>query len=139
MAVLVGVGGLEIIGGVQLIVLVVVQAGLRLRLFVLTAEISAVGVIGQGAVIFVRSAVLVRILRKGDGDGVVGPDITQGEGSAGIAGDVVLPVVGVGLSFHCGTTDILLHNGDGVQGVVCIGSDGKFGIRPGDHIAGRGA
>lgn len=61
---------------------------------------------------------------------VVGPDITQGEGSAGIPGDVVLPVVGVGLSFHCGIVDILLHNGDGVQGVVFLGLDGKFGVCP---------
>ena len=138
MAVLVGVGGMILVCGFQSVSVPVVQAGLRLFGRALTAEISAVGVIGQGAVVLVRSAVFVRIHRKGDGDGVVGPDITQGEGSAGIAGDVVLPVVGVGLSFHCGTTDILLHNGDGVQGVVCIGSDGKFGIRPGDHIAGRG-
>ena len=119
-------------------VLVVVQAGLRLRLFVLTAEISAVGVIGQGAVVLVRSAVFVRILRKGDGDGVVGLDILQGKGAAGIPGDVVLPVVGVGLSFHCGIVDILLHNGDGVQGVVFLGLDGKFGVCPGEHIAGQG-
>ena len=138
MVILPGVGGLILVCGFQSVSVPVVQAGLRLFGRALTAEISAVGVIGQGAVIFVRSAVSVIITSKGDGDGVVGPDITQGEGSAGIAGDVVLPVVGVGLSFHCGTTDILLHNGDGVQGVVCIGSDGKFGIRPGDHIAGRG-
>ena len=138
MAVLVGVGGLEIIGGVQLMVLVVVQAGLRLRLFVLTAEISAVGVIGQGAVVLVRSAVFVRILRKGDGDGVVGPDITQGEGSAGIPGDVVLPVVGVGFSFCRVIKNIPRLNFDGVQGVVFLGLDGKFGVCPGEHIAGRG-
>ena len=138
MAVLVGVGRLEIIGGVQIMVLVVVQAGLRLFGRALTAEISAVGVIGQGAVVLVRSAVFVRILRKGDGDGVVGPDITQGEGSAGIPGDLSLPVVAVGISFHCGIVDILLYNGDGVQGVVFLGLDGKFGVCPGNHIAGRG-
>ena len=142
MVILVGVGRLEIIGGVQLMVLVVVQAGLRLRLFVLTAEISAVGVIGQGAVVLVRSAVSVIITSKGDSDGVVGLDITQGKGAAvgtvSIAGDLGLPVVAVGISFHCGIVDILLHNGDGVQGVVFLGLDGKFGIRPGDHIAGQG-
>ena len=138
MAVLVGVGGMILVCGFQSVSVPVVQAGLRLFGRALTAEISAVGVIGQGAVVLVRSAVFVRILRKGDGDGIVGPDITQGEGSAGIAGDLGLPVVAVGISFHCGIVDILLHNGDGVQGVVFLGLDGKFGIRPGEHIAGRG-
>ena len=116
----------------------VVQAGLRLFGRALTAEISAVGVIGQGAVVLVRSAVSVIITSKGDSDGVVGLDITQGKGAVGIAGNPGLPVVAVGLSFHCGIVDILLHNGDGVQGVVFLGLDGKFGIRPGDHMAGRG-
>ena len=138
MAVLVGVGGMILVCGFQSVSVPVVQAGLRLFGRALTAEISAVGVIGQGAVVLVRSAVFVRILRKGDGDGIVGPDITQGEGSAGIAGDLGIPVVAVGISFHCGIVDILLHNGDGVQGVVFLGLDGKFGIRPGEHIAGRG-
>ena len=138
MVILPGVGGLILVCGFQSVSVPVVQAGLHLFGRALTAEISAVGVIGQGAVIFVRSAVSVIITSKGDSDGVVGPDITQGEGSAGIPGDVVLPVVAVGLSFHCGIVDILLHNGDGVQGVVFLGLDGKFGIRPGDHMAGRG-
>ena len=138
MAVLVGVGGMILVCGFQSVSVPVVQAGLRLFGRALTAEISAVGVIGQGAVVLVRSAVFVRILRKGDGDGVVGLDILQGKGAAGIPGDVVLPVVGVGLSFHCGIVDILLHNGDGVQGVVFLGLDGKFGVCPGEHIAGQG-
>ena len=50
----------------------------------------------------------------------------------------MLPVVGVGFSFCRVIKNIPRLNFDGVQGVVCIGSDGKFGIRPGDHIAGRG-
>ena len=138
MVILLGVGGLILVCGFQNVSVPVVQAGLRLFGRALTAEISAVGVIGQGAVVLVRSAVSVIITSKGDSDGVVGLDITQGKGAVGIAGNPGLPVVAVGLSFHCGIVDILLHNGDGVQGVVFLGLDGKFGIRPGDHMAGRG-
>ena len=50
----------------------------------------------------------------------------------------MLPVVVIGAGFHCGIVDTLLHNGDGIQGVVFLGLDGKFGVCPGNHIAGRG-
>ena len=138
MAAILGVGGLEIIGGLQSVAVAVVQAALHLFGRVLTAEISAVGVIGQGALVLVRDTVTVLIIRKGDGDGVVGLDILQDKGVAGIAGNALLPVVVIGAGFHCGIVDTLLHNGDGIQGVVLLGSDGKCGVHPGDNMEGRG-